>query len=31
NNVQLTIPAGSATLGDHEATITWTLSDAPGV
>ncbi|EAG2919091.1 WxL domain-containing protein [Listeria monocytogenes] len=31
DNVQLTIPAGSATLGDHEATITWTLSDAPGV
>lgn len=31
DNVKLTIPAGSATLGDHEATITWTLSDAPGV
>ncbi|EAD6939911.1 WxL domain-containing protein [Listeria monocytogenes] len=31
DNVQLTIPAGSASLGDHEATITWTLSDAPGV
>ncbi|AHI55100.1 WxL domain-containing protein [Listeria ivanovii] len=30
DNVKLVIPAGSATLGDHEATITWTLSDAPG-
>ena len=31
NNVTLTIPAGSATVGNHEATITWTLTDAPGV
>ncbi|WP_088041177.1 WxL domain-containing protein [Bacillus sp. EAC] len=31
NNVTLTIPAGSATVGNHETTITWTLTDAPGV
>lgn len=31
DNVKLTIPGGSATLGSHEATITWTLSDAPGI
>ncbi|WP_271004824.1 WxL domain-containing protein [Listeria seeligeri] len=31
DNVKLTIPGGSATLGSHEATISWTLSDAPGV
>ena len=30
NNVTLTVPAGSATVGSHEATITWTLTDAPG-
>lgn len=29
NNVTLTVPAGSATLGTHTATITWTLTDAP--
>jgi len=31
NNVTLKIPAGSATVGNHIATITWTLTDAPGV
>lgn len=31
DNVTLTIPAGSATVGNHEATITWTLTDAPGL
>lgn len=31
DNVTLTIPGGSATIGSHEATISWTLSDAPGV
>lgn len=31
DNVQLVIPGGSATIGSHEATITWTLSDAPGI
>ncbi|MEH7451566.1 WxL domain-containing protein [Gottfriedia acidiceleris] len=31
DNVTLTIPAGSATIGNHEATITWTLTDAPGL
>ncbi|WP_088072364.1 WxL domain-containing protein [Gottfriedia luciferensis] len=30
-NVTLTIPGGSATVGNHEATITWTLTDAPGL
>ncbi|PGS48315.1 WxL domain-containing protein [Bacillus sp. AFS041924] len=30
NNVTLKIPGGSATVGNHEATITWTLVDAPG-
>lgn len=29
-NVTLSVPAGSAIVGNHEATITWTLSDAPG-
>ncbi|EUJ25301.1 WxL domain-containing protein [Listeria cornellensis] len=29
DNVQLTIPAGSATVGAHEAKVTWTLTDAP--
>lgn len=31
NNVTLTIPGGSATIGNHETTITWTLTDAPGM
>ncbi|PEJ60554.1 sporozoite surface protein 2 [Bacillus sp. AFS002410] len=31
DNVTLTIPAGSATVGSHDATITWTLTDAPGL
>ncbi|QKE71463.1 WxL domain-containing protein [Arthrobacter citreus] len=31
NNVTLTIPGGSATVGNHEAVVTWTLLDAPGV
>jgi len=31
DNVTLTIPAGSATIGNHEVTITWTLTDAPGL
>lgn len=31
NKITLTIPAGSATVGNHEATITWTLTDAPGI
>ena len=30
DNVTLTIPAGTASEGKHEATITWTLTDAPG-
>ncbi|MET3195968.1 WxL domain-containing protein [Bacillus sp. OAE603] len=30
NNVTLTIPAGAASVGNHEATVTWTLTDAPG-
>ncbi|XZF74789.1 WxL domain-containing protein [Bacillus sp. AL-1R] len=31
NNVTLQIPGGSATIGNHEAVVTWTLVDAPGV
>ena len=30
DSVTLQIPAGAATIGDHSATITWTLYDAPG-
>src|SRR5690606_7882454 len=30
DSVTLEIPAGAATVGDHQATITWTLHDAPG-
>lgn len=30
NNVTLEVPGGSAQTGEHTATITWTLSDAPG-
>lgn len=30
NHVLLEIPGGVATLGNHTATITWTLTDAPG-
>lgn len=30
HNVSLMIPAGSASVGNHQATITWTLTDAPG-
>lgn len=30
DNVTLTIPAGAASVGAHEATVTWTLTDAPG-
>lgn len=29
NRVELVVPSGSATVGNHAATITWTLSDAP--
>src|SRR5699024_11062718 len=29
SNVTLTVPGGVATTGKHEATITWTLADAP--
>lgn len=31
DSVTLEIPAGAATVGDHQATITWTLHDAPGL
>lgn len=31
NNVTLQIPGGTATVGNHEAIVTWTLVDAPGV
>jgi WxL domain surface cell wall-binding len=31
DKVTLTIPVGSATVGNHEATVTWTLTDAPGL
>lgn len=30
DNVTLEVPAGAATTGEHIATISWTLSDAPG-
>lgn len=30
DSVTLEVPAGSATIGNHAATITWTLTDAPG-
>ncbi|GAB3064288.1 WxL domain-containing protein [Salinicoccus sesuvii] len=29
DNVELQVPAGAATLGDHTATITWTLENTP--
>lgn len=29
NNIVLTVPEGSATAGNHTATITWTLNDTP--
>lgn len=30
DNVTLEVPAGSATIGEHSGTITWSLIDAPG-
>lgn len=30
DNVTLEVPAGAATIGNHSAVITWTLTDAPG-
>lgn len=30
DNVTLEVPAGAATVGEHTATLTWTLTDAPG-
>ena len=30
DNVILEVPGGSSTIGEHKATITWTLTDAPG-